>query len=44
MIGVSKPDAKTVIHSRSKIRNYDETEMLSAVKYITTIQLLTTID
>jgi len=42
MIGVSKPQAKTVINMKQK--SYDQTEVLSAVKYITTIQQLTTID
>jgi len=43
MIGLSKPQAKTVMKMKRN-QSYDETEVLSAVKYITTIQQLTTID
>jgi len=39
MIGVSKPQAKTVINMKAKLEvTIIETEVLSALKYITTIQ------
>jgi len=40
---VRKPQAKTVINMKAK-PSYDETEEISALKYIITTQQLTTID